>query len=116
MLSKLRGLGFSESVLCWVFSYLTGRTQTVIDEEGGCSNILATSSGVSQSSVLGPLLFTLFINDICPYLEFSQHMIFADNTQIYRRCLPSELDSGIDSIAEDGGVISRYTLPTTASS
>ena len=61
-----------------------------------------------QGSVLGPLLFTLFINDICSSLKFSQHMIFADDTQIYLSCLPSELDRGINLIAHDVGVIARY--------
>ena len=41
-------------------------------------------------------------------LKFSQHMIFADDTQIYLSCLPSELDRGINLIAHDVGVIARY--------
>ena len=108
LLIKLRGLGFSDVVLTWVHSYLTDRTQAVVDEGGGCSSWLATSSGVPQGSVLGPLLFTLFINDICSSLKYSQHMIFADNTQIYLSCLPSDLDYGIDPIAHDVGVIARF--------
>ena len=39
---------------------------------------------------------------------FSQHEIFADVTQIYLSCLPSELDRGIDLIAYDVGVTARY--------
>ena len=108
LLIKLRGLGFSDVVLTWVHSYLTDRTQAVVDEGGGCSGWLATSSGVPQGSVLGPLLFTLFIHDICSSLKYSQHMIFADDTQIYLSCLPSELDRGIDLMAHDVGVIARF--------
>ena len=52
--------------------------------------------------------FTLFINDICSSLKFSQHMISAHDTQIYLSCLPSELDRGINLIAHDVGVIARY--------
>ena len=89
LLIKLHALGFSNTALSWVFSYLTGRTQFVLDERGECSDWLATTSGVPQDSVLGPLLFTLFINDICFSLKFSQYMIFADDTQIYLSCLPS---------------------------
>ena len=95
-------------ILSWVFYYLTGTTQAVLDKGGGCSSWLATSSGVPQSSVLGPLLFTLFINDICSSLKFSQHMIFADDSQVYLSCLPFELDRGIDLIAHDVGVIASY--------
>ena len=113
LLIKLRGLGFSHVVLTWVHSYLTDRTQAVVDEGGGgggggCSSWLATSSGMPQGSVLGPILFTLFINDICSSLKYFQHMIFADDTQIYPSCLPSDLDLGIDLIAHDVGVIARF--------
>ena len=97
LLIKLRALRFSDTALFWVFSYLTGRTQSVVDEGGKCSDWLATTSGVSQGSVLGPLLF-----------KFSQHMIFADDSQMYLSCLPSELDRGISLIAHDVGVIARY--------
>ena len=108
LLIKLRALGFSDTALSWILSYFTGRTQSVVDERGKCSSWLATTSGVPQGFVLGPLLFTLFINDICSSLKFSQHMIFANDTQIYLSCLPSELDLGINLIAYDVGVIARY--------
>ena len=108
LLIKLRGLGFSDVELTWVQSYLTDRTQAVVDEGGGCSSWLTTSLGVPEGSVLGPLLFTLLINNICSSLKYSQHMIFADDTQIYLSCLPSDLDHGIDFIAHDVGVIARF--------
>ena len=90
-----------------------GKTQAVIDEGGGCSGWLATSSWVPQGSVLCPLLFTLCINDICSSLKFSQHMIFADDTRIYPSYLSSELDRGINLIAHDVGVM-PVTPPVTA--
>ena len=108
LLIKLRKLGFSDEALKWIFSYLTGRSQAVVDDKGGCSDWLETTSGVPQGSVLGPLLFSLFINDIGNFLRYSQHMIFADDTEIYLSCLPSELDSGITRIAHDVEVIAGY--------
>ena len=62
-----------------------------------------------------PLLFTLFINDICSSLKYPQHMIFADDTQIYLSCLPSDLDRRIDLIAHDVGVIARFAADTVSS-
>ena len=71
LLIKLRALGFSDIALSWVFSYFTGRTQSVVDERGKCSSWLATTSGVPQGLFFGSLLFTIFINDICSSLKFS---------------------------------------------
>ena len=53
-------------------------------------------------------MFSLFINDIGNLRGYSQHIIFADGTQIYLSCLPSELDSGITRIAHDVEVIAGY--------
>ena len=49
--------------LCWFVSYLLGRTQIVPYNEA-LSEVKAISCGVLQGSILGPLLFTLLINDI----------------------------------------------------
>ena len=98
LLIKLRGLAFFDSVLSSVFSYLTGRTQAVVIKGGGCSNWLATSSRVPQDSVLGPLLFTLFIDDICSSFKLFQHMIFADDPQIYLNCLKVHSPSWLPEI------------------
>ncbi|XP_024874369.1 uncharacterized protein LOC112456197, partial [Temnothorax curvispinosus] len=64
LLIKLKELGFSDPTLIWLFSYLTGRSQAVADDEGNLSSWLITLCGVPQGSVLGPPLFTLYINDI----------------------------------------------------
>ena len=71
LLIKLCKLGFSDEALKWIFSYLTGRSQAVVDDKGGCSDWLATTSSVPQGSVLGLLLFSLFINDIGDLLRYS---------------------------------------------
>ena len=58
LLVKLRSLGFGESALRWFFSYLTGRSQAVVNNAGGCSGWLTTATGVPQGSVLDPLLIS----------------------------------------------------------
>ena len=63
---------------------------------------------MQQASVVGSLLFTLFINDMYSSLNFSQHMVFAHETEIHLSCLPSELGRGIDLIAHDVGVIACF--------
>ena len=108
LLVKLKCLGFSDVVLCWFFHYLTGRSQAVVDDEGGCSGWLSTSLGVPQGSVLDPLLFSLFINDISDALSNSKHMLFADDLQIYLSCPPAEILQGLRLISQDVHAIFEY--------
>ena len=108
LLFKLRRLGTSESALRWVFSYLTDRSQAVVGGDGGCSGCLTTLTGVPQDSALGPLLFFLFINHIAASLRYFQHLIFADDTQIYFSCLLLELETSLNRIAHDVGIITAF--------
>lgn len=86
LLSKLYRLGFSINVLKWIGSYLAGRSQAVKDNDGSLSSFLPLNKGVPQGSVLGPLLFSLFINDIAEDLDYdSRHIVYADDLQVYVR-------------------------------
>lgn len=109
LLKKLRLSGFSDTSLKLIFSYLTNRTQAVINEYGKPSTWLNTSTGVPQGSVLGPLLFILFINDIGSIIKYSKHMIFADDTQILLHVHPSFINQGLQLVSKDVDAIYNYS-------
>jgi hypothetical protein len=63
LLEKLSKLGVKGTALAWFSSYLSNRTQQV-DVNGSLSSQLEITYGVLQGSILGPLLFLCYINDI----------------------------------------------------
>ena len=81
--SKLRFFGIGGKLLAWITDYLSGRTHVV---KVGCqlSPMSFVCSGVPQGSVLGPLLFLLFINDIADeFGNFLTTKLFADDVKMY---------------------------------
>ena len=86
LLEKLRGAGIRGTLLQWLKSYLTDRQQrvTINGARSPWGKILA---GVPQGSVLGPLLFLIFINDIVHVINRCKIRLFADDT-----CLFVEID------------------------
>jgi hypothetical protein len=80
LLVKLKSFGFDDQLIKWMKSYLSGRRQRVVlgDIVSSWKDVL---SGIPQGSILGPLLFLLFINDMPDLLnEFCK--LFADDTKL----------------------------------
>lgn len=76
---------FSISAVKLIESYLHDRKQAVWLNEI-LSNFLPVTSGVPQGSVLGPILFSLYINDLPGILKHCSVHIFADDVQLYINC------------------------------
>ena len=82
LLGKLDYYGIRGNTLGWVTDWLTGRTQRVVID-GECSEDAPVLSGVPQGTVLGPLMFILYINDISAGTSSSVRL-FADDCLLYR--------------------------------
>ncbi len=82
LINKLRNYGCGGSLLKWFTSYLTGRRQRVT-VLGATSNTLPISSGVPQGSILRPVLFLLYVNDLPDSVTTSQVAMFADDTKLF---------------------------------
>ena len=94
LLEKLKRLGLHSSLLQWFESFLTGRQMRVC-VRGETSNPRDVKSGVPQGSILGPLLFLVYINNIASYLT-SSYVIFADDLKLYA-CVPRQTLSTVPS-------------------
>ena len=79
LLLKLNFVGIRVSLLLWFSDYLTNRRQRVVLPS---SNWTLTKAGVPQGSILGSLLFLIFINDIVSDIE-TNIRLFADDTSLY---------------------------------
>ena len=80
LLMKLKAIGLSESSIRWFTSYLSDRRQTV-DLSGSFSPMSRISCGVPQGSILGPLLFLVYVNDM-PAAVTNKLLLYADDSGI----------------------------------
>lgn len=82
LLAKLDRLGVSNEIVLWLQSYLSNRKLSV--KIGSLeSHSFSNSSGVPQGSNLGPLLFSVFFNDVCLLLPPGCKLVYADDLKLY---------------------------------
>jgi len=92
LVNKLRAYGIRGKLLNWISDFLMNRChQVLVCGTKSCS--LPVTSGIPQGSVLGPVLFIVYINDL-PDVVTSTIKIFADDTKVYR-VVESALDFGL---------------------
>ena len=82
LFSKVNALGIKGDILQWINSFLSNRRQRVV-VEGKSLSWENVKSGIPQGTVLGPILFVIFVNDLTDDLT-SMTKLFADDTKVYR--------------------------------
>ncbi|XP_061379603.1 uncharacterized protein LOC133319395 [Danaus plexippus] len=83
LLQKLSDYGIDDYLLRWLESYLTGRTSNVV-VGGYQSDAFTATSGVPQGSILGPILFGIFVNDIAKCFKHCEFQLYADDLKLYK--------------------------------
>ena len=103
LLKKLKHYRLSGDTLLWFSSYLLNRKQKV-SLHNNISEANCIVNGVPQGSILGPLLFLMFINDLPLHTDMVNTDLYADDTTLYdignsHQTIESNLQTALDSLA-----------------
>ncbi len=101
--SKMIFLGFSEATISWYRSYLTNRT-FLVNVENDFSSPGDLSCGVPQGSILGPLIFLLYVNDMSNSVDCDL-LLYADDsclvfTGSYVKTIETNLNRNFNSLCD----------------
>ena len=83
LLRKLHQYGFRGNLLTWLEPYLHNRSQRVTIL-GATSSLLPVTSGVPQGSILGPILFLMYVNSLPDVVRSKQIAAFVDDTKVFK--------------------------------
>lgn len=112
LIQKLFKIGIRGNILDWLRSFLRGRKMSVV-VAGIKSNCVPVTSGVPQGSVVGPILFIIFVNHLMSNL-INKVMMFADDMKLYIKLphskLTKDMQNAYSSGQEDVNTIVRTSL------
>jgi hypothetical protein len=105
LLRKLAASGVDSRIVVWVREFLVGRTQE-IRVEGQLSKEVRVTSGVPQGSVLGPLLFLAYVNDIWMNIDPTIRL-FVDDCIIYRKIVNN---TDVEGLQKDLNTLGEWAV------
>ena len=100
LLDKLQDVGASTSLLRMFTSYLSERNKTVCIGST-LSDALLLASGILQGSILGPLLFTIYVNDLLTVPKICSSDCYVDDTKLYMSFGVQNCKNAVSAINED---------------
>ena len=107
LLSRLQNLDFSQGALDWFQSYLSN-WQQCIRIGNAVSKVLPLKFGVPQGSIFGPVLFTIYVNDLLSVLKRCLSASYVNDCKLYLSFSPAELTTSISALNEDLMRISHW--------
>ena len=113
LIAKLDAYGFSHSAIKFIYSYLKGRFQRT-KVNGKFSSWSEILSGVPQGSILGPLLFNIYINDLFYFIDPSTITNYADDTTPYE--VGKKLDEVLLKLENKTQILDKWFNSKTKSS
>jgi hypothetical protein len=105
LIAKLAAYGFDYSALAFINSYLTGRKQRT-KVNNSFSTWMDILAGIPQGSILGPLLFNIFLNDIFYFIDEEKLANYADDNTPY--AIDPNIDSLINRLASDMSILINW--------
>ena len=107
LLENYEKLGLKDSAVSWFSSYLSSRYQRVRYEDS-VSEMLPLTNGVPQGSILGPVLFKIYINDLISAITHSHTAAYVDDSQLYFKFPVSDSSSAMAAVNQDLSNITKW--------
>ena len=107
----MHSLNISTDFLYWVFHYLTHR-QHFVQIDSNCSSLLTAKYGVPQGSILGLILFNLWVADMSSITPNSNCIQYSDDSTLYRSCKINQKDRCIKKLQKDLTSIAKWSIET----
>ena len=83
LISKLSSYGLNKDIISWIEAFLNNRKQRVCIK-GIFSDWVPVGSGIPQGSLLGPILFIIYINDVVKHINYGSDLyLYANDAKLY---------------------------------